>query len=176
MKEKLFSTRFFFLTGLILAAVFTRLIPHPPNFAPIAAIALFGGAYFTNKKIAFMVPFIALLLSDLVIGFYEGMWAIYFSFAMVVGIGFLLKNRISTGKVAVAAISSSLLFFIVTNFAVWMSGFLYPMNFSGLIMCYTAAIPFFHNTLIGDLVYTGALFGLYELARAKYPKLVEANA
>ena len=176
MKEKLFSARFFFLTGLILAAIFTRLVPHPPNFAPIAAIALFGGAYFNNKKIAFIVPFTALLLSDLIIGFYEGMWAIYLSFALVVGIGFLLKNRITAGNVAFAAVSSSILFFVLTNFAVWMSGFLYPMNFSGLIMCYTAAIPFFHNTLFGDLVYTGALFGLYELARVKYPKLVEANA
>ena len=175
MKEKLFSARFFFLTGLILAAVFTRLIPHPPNFAPIAAIALFGGAYFNNKKIAFIVPFAALFLSDLVIGFYEGMWAIYLSFAVVVGIGFLLKNRITTGKVAIAAVSSSILFFVVTNFAVWISGFLYPMNFTGLITCYTAAIPFFHNTLIGDLVYTGALFGLYALARVKYPKLIEVN-
>ncbi len=176
MKEKLFSTKFFFLTGLILAAVFSRLIPHPPNFAPIAAIALFGGAYFDNKKLAFIVPFIALLISDLVIGFYEGMWAIYLSFALVVGIGFMLRNRVNTGRVAIAAVSSSVLFFVVTNFAVWVSGFLYPMNFSGLVTCYTAAIPFFHNTLIGDLVYSGALFGLYALAKVKYPSLVETKA
>ncbi|HPI37752.1 MAG TPA: hypothetical protein PK397_07395 [Ignavibacteriaceae bacterium] len=176
MKEKLFSTKFFFLTGLILAAVFSRLIPHPPNFAPIAAIALFGGAYFDNKKLAFIVPFIALLISDLVIGFYDGMWAIYLSFALVVGIGFMLRNRVNTGRVAIAAVSSSVLFFVVTNFAVWVSGFLYPMNFSGLVTCYTAAIPFFHNTLIGDLVYSGALFGLYALAKVKYPSLVETKA
>ena len=171
MTDKLTSTRFLVLCGLVLFAAFARFIPHPPNFAPIAAMALFGGAYFNNKKLAFIIPFAALLFSDLVIGLYEGIWVVYLSFALVVLIGLTLKDRIKLGNVALASVTASAAFFVVTNFGVWASGILYPQTFSGFIACYTAAIPFFHNTLLGDLFYTGVLFGVFELAKAKLPAL-----
>ncbi|HPO55449.1 MAG: hypothetical protein RBR95_00800 [Ignavibacteriaceae bacterium] len=175
MTDKFSSTKFLVMCGLVLFAAFARFIPHPPNFAPIAAMALFGGAYFSNKKLAFIVPFAALFLSDLVIGLYEGIWVVYISFALVVLIGMTLKNRIKIGNVAVASITASAAFFVITNFGVWAMGILYPKTAEGLIACYTAAIPFFHNTLLGDLFYTGVLFGVYEVVKVKFPVLAEAK-
>jgi len=171
MTDKLISTRFLVLSALVLLAAFARFIPHPPNFAPIAAMALFGGAYFNNKKLAFIVPFAALFFSDLVIGLYNGIWVVYLSFALVVAIGLTLKGRIKLGNVALASVTASAAFFVVTNFGVWASGILYPQTYTGFVACYTAAIPFFQNTLLGDLFYTGLLFGVFELAKAKLPVL-----
>ena len=166
------NNKFLFIAGLVLFATISRFIPHPPNFAPIAAIALFSGTYFENKKIAFLLPFSALFLSDLFLGFYTGFWVVYFAFALIILFGFLLKKNIKFGTVLGAALLSSISFFVITNFGVWMSGMLYPMNLGGLIACYVAAIPFFQNSLIGDLVYTGVLFGAYEIVKAKLPVLV----
>lgn len=173
MKSKILNYRLFILIGIIAAAMFARLIPHPPNFTPIAAIALFGGAYFSSKKLAFIIPFAALFLSDLIIGFYSNMWAVYLSFALIVVIGFGLKNKKKITSIMFASVSASVLFFIITNFAVWLTGTMYPKSIEGLAGCFAAAIPFFHYTLFGDLFFVGLMFGIFEIAKAKYPALAK---
>lgn len=176
MNEMKLSPRFLILTALIVAAAIVRLLPHPPNFAPIAAMALFGGAYFNKKVFAFAIPLAALFLTDLFLGFHNTMWAVYLSFIIIVGLGMVMLKKKSVIKIILASVSASVLFFIVTNFAFWATDTLYPTTAAGLAACYTAAIPFFHNTLIGDLFFTGVMFGLFELAKAKFPELVRVKA
>lgn len=170
------SPRLLLLTGLILAAAIVRLLPHPPNFAPIAAMALFGGAYFNKKVFAFSIPLAALLFTDLFLGFHNTMWAVYMSFIVIVGLGMVMLKKKSVLRIILASVSASVLFFVVTNFAFWATDTLYPTTAAGLAACFTAAIPFFHNTLIGDLFFTGAMFGLFELAKVKFPELVRVKA
>ena len=148
---------------IILFGVVLRLIPHPPNVAPIAAMALFGGAYL-NKKYALVIPLIALFLSDIVIGFHSTMPFVYISFILIGLIGLKLQKRKSLQLILGITISSSVLFFIITNFGVWLSGGLYPQTLDGLIRCYYFALPFFRNTIIGDLIFVGLFFGSFELA------------
>jgi uncharacterized membrane protein len=155
---------------LILFAAFSRLIPHPMNFAPIAAIALFSGVYL-DRKYAFIIPLIALVLSDIFLGFYAYIYWVYGSFLLVALIGLWLRSRTEKsngGKKAAyifgTTLAASIVFFLVTNFGVWTSGMYYEMNFNGLVQCYTMAIPFFRNSLGGDLFYVTAMFGIYELA------------
>jgi hypothetical protein len=169
------TPRFLVLAGMILIAAFTRLIPHPPNFTAIGAMALFGGAYFSRKSLAFAVPLIAMFFSDMIIGFHQGMYAVYLSFIFIVMIGLTLKNKKKAGNVFLASVSASVLFFVITNFAQWLSYPLYSKDIAGLIACYVAAIPFFHYTLLGDLFFVGALFGLFELAKMKFPQLVKVK-
>jgi len=176
MNEMKLSPRFLILTALIVAAAIVRLLPHPPNFAPIAAMALFGGAYFNKKVFAFAIPLAALFLTDLFLGFHNTMWAVYLSFIIIVGLGMVMLKKKSVIKIILASVSASVMFFIVTNFAFWATDTLYPTTAAGLAACYTAAIPFFHNTLIGDLFFTGVMFGLFEMAKAKFPELVKVKA
>jgi hypothetical protein len=159
------------ITCLILAAAASRVIPHPPNFTPITAIALFGGAYFSKKWLAFLVPLSSLLLSNLVLGYGVGSYVVYASFALVVSIGLLLRRRRSGLAIGAAALASSVLFFLVTNFGVWFFDNMYPKTGAGLIMCYTAAIPFFKNAVLGNAFYTVVLFGGFALAQRYWPIL-----
>ncbi len=170
------TTRFWVLAGMVLIAAFTRLIPHPPNATAIGAIALFGGAYFNKKSIAFAVPLIAMFLSDLIIGFHPGMYAVYLSFVLIVMIGMMLKNKKKVVNIFLASVSASVLFFVITNFALWLTGILYPKTIAGLAECFIAAIPFFHYTLFGDLFFVGVLFGAFELVKVKFPQLAEIKA
>src|SRR5216683_6611776 len=167
--------RFMVLVFMILVAAASRLIPHPPNMASITAVALFAGAYLTDKRLAFIVPLAALILSDLILGFYSHMEIVYGSFALVVCMGFLLQKNRSALRVAGAAFISSILFFVFTNFGVWAFGSLYPKTVEGLIACYVAAIPFFQNTLLGDALYTAVLFGGFALAEKLFPILRERD-
>ncbi len=155
---------------LILVAAFSRLIPHPPNFTPLAAMALAGGVYL-DRRFALLVPLMALFLTDAILGFHNLMAFVYGSFLAIGLLGFWLRNHKKPVVVFGSALASSVLFFIVTNFGVWaMDGAtLYPKTLAGLIECYTLAIPFFRNTLLGDLVYTGALFGLFEVVNRFVP-------
>ncbi|OGY22704.1 MAG: hypothetical protein A2126_03860 [Candidatus Woykebacteria bacterium GWB1_45_5] len=148
---------------IIFVAATLRLIPHPPNFAPIAAMALFGGSYL-DRSYALLIPIIALFLSDLIIGFYSPlvMISVYSSFILAGLIGLWLKKRKSPRTVVLAATASSVLFFLITNFAVWLGGW-YPRSLAGLMESYTLALPFFRNTILGDLFYTGVFFSGYEL-------------
>jgi|SRR5438270_3419421 len=158
------------LSAIVLAAAL-RLVPHPPNFTPIGAMALFSGAYLGRRSLAFVAPLGALLLSDLVLGFYHGQLTVYFSVALVVVIGMAALRRVSPVRVGVAAIASSVLFFIITNFGMWMFSGIYPRTVAGLSACYVAAIPFFQNTLAGDLFYATLLFGGFRIAELMMPRL-----
>lgn len=163
--------RYFFTFSLIVLAALSRLLPHLPNVAPIAAMALFGGVYL-DKKHTFVVPLAALLISDYFIGFYSGMVWVYACFVAIGFIGLWLRNHRTIGATIGGAIAGSVLFFIVTNFGVWMgSTVTYPHTVAGLAECYIAAIPFFRNTLLGDLTYVGLMFGAFELAKKFVPAL-----
>ena len=167
--------RFTVLAGMILSAAVSRLIPHPPNFTPLAAIALFGGAQFADRRTAFAVPLAGLVLSDCVLGFHWLSPVVYGAFALIVCLGILLRRRLSPAAIGGAALSSAVVFFILTNFAVWATGGLYPTTLAGLGHCYIAAIPFFRNTLAGDLVYSALLFGGMALAEKRFTTLRDAG-
>ena len=176
MNSNNLTLRFWIVTIMIVAAAFTRLIPHPPNFTAVGAIALFGGAYFSEKKFAFIVPMLAMLLSDLIIGFHNGMSSVYVSFVIIVGIGIMLSRNIKFTNVVAASLLSSVIFFILTNFQMWIQSPLYAKNISGLAACYVAAIPFFHHTVLSDLFFVGALFGIFAAIQIKFPKLAKIKA
>jgi len=163
--------RFVAITCLILFATASRVIPHPPNFTPVTAIALFGGAYFSKRWLAFFIPLSSLLLSNLVLGYGVGSYVVYASFALVVSIGLLLRRHRSALAIGVAALGSSVLFFVITNLGVWLFDNMYPKTAAGLIMCYTAAIPFFKNAVLGNAFYTVLLFGGFALAQRHWPVL-----
>jgi hypothetical protein len=152
----------------ILLAAGLRLIPHAPNFAPITAMALFG-ACFLDKKYALVFPLVAMLLSDIFLGFHQVMFWVYGSFILIGFLGMWLKNHKTTKNVILISLSSSILFFIITNFGVWLGPW-YAHNLNGLTSCYVLAIPFFRNTLIGDLFYTGVFFGAYNLFVLNYKR------
>ncbi len=153
-------------------AVILRLLPHPANMAPIAAMALFGGAYL-NKRYALLVPLVALFISDIFLGFHQSMVAVYFSFFLTGGIGLYLARHKTPITVIMASLLSSVLFFLITNYNFWYTYSLYPKTLAGLLESYTAALPFFRNTLIGDLLYTGIFFGAYEGIKMliRYPRI-----
>ncbi|MFA6468655.1 MAG: DUF6580 family putative transport protein [Bacteroidota bacterium] len=169
-KKKLFLG-----TVLILGAAFSRLIPHPMNFAPITAIALFGGMYF-DKRFAPVLPLAALIISDYFLGFYEGIAWVYSGFLIVSFLGMFASSKKSFAVIAGSTFAGSILFFLVTNFGVWQSGFLYPLTMNGLVECYIAALPFFRNALAGDLFYAAVLFGSYELAVKYAPAIAGQKA
>jgi hypothetical protein len=160
------------LTAVVAAAAL-RLVPHPPNFTPIGAMALFSGAYLTRRGLAFAVPLAAMLLSDAVLGFHSGMPFVYGSVALIVLIGWLGLKRVSSLRVVGAALVSSGLFFVVTNFGTWAVSGMYPLTPAGLTACYVAAIPFFQNTVVGDLFYSGVLFGGFALLERAIPAIRE---
>ena len=139
------KTRLLALLAAIFAAAAMRLVPHPPNFSPIAAMALFSGAFLPKRALAFVAPFAALLLSDLVLGFYAGMNFVYLSFALTVLIGWALASHKTPLRIGAAVVAGSVLFFILTNFGMWLFSGFYPRTTDGLVACYAAAIPFFQS-------------------------------
>jgi len=161
------SVRFATLICMTMATAATRLLPHPPNLTPIAAMALFGGAHFASPLAAFAVPLSAMVVSDVLLGFGldRVMPFVYGSFVFTVWLGRWLRGRRSPLAIALAAVSASLVFFVVTNLGVWLAGDLYSRTLDGLVICYIAAIPFFGNTLAGDAFYTVVLFGGFALGQ-----------
>jgi hypothetical protein len=168
------------LVFLLVAGV-TRALPHPPNFAPIAAMALFGGAYLTNRRLALLLPLVAMMFSDLLLeglyqlnlreysGLHNTMFFVYGSMIAISGIGMLLKNRVKPIPLVAASLSASVLFFLITNFGVYASG-LYGTEVTGLLATYVLGIPFFGPTALGDLFFTGVLFGGFELLKSRVPE------
>ncbi len=154
---------------IIVIAVCLRLLPHLPNVAPIGAMALFGGAYL-NKKYALIIPLVAMFISDIFLGFHATMPFVYGSFLIIGLVGMWLKKRKSIQTIIGASLFSSFLFFVVTNFGVWIVGDLYPKTLSGFVKCYIYALPFFRNTIIGDLFYVGLFFASYELILSLFLK------
>ena len=150
----------------IIVCVIARILPHPANFTPLIAVALFGGVYLTKKQ-AYIVPIIAMLVSDFFIGFdsLPMRISVYGSILFGVLLGFWIKKNKSVGSVISASLLSSIIFFTITNFSVWAYGTMYTKSLSGLINCYIMAIPFFKNTLLGDLFYSGVFFGGYEFVK-----------
>jgi hypothetical protein len=165
------TPRLIVLLSAIVTAAALRLVPHPPNFTPIGAMALFSGAYLGRRGMAFVAPLAAMLLSDAVIGFYWGMQYTYVAVALIVLIGWAVQSRVTLLRVGTAAIASSSLFFVVSNFGTWLSSGMYPHTLAGLAACYVAAIPFFQNTVAGDLFYAGILFGGFALLERAIPTL-----
>jgi hypothetical protein len=164
-------TRLIALLLAIAAAAALRLVPHPPNFSPIDAMALFSGAYIGRRVLAFAAPVAALLLSDLVLGFYSGMLFQYGAVVVIVLLGVIALSRVTVLRLAGTALVGSALFFVISNFGVWAVSGMYAHSLAGLGACYVAAIPFFQNTLAGDLFYTMLLFGGFALAEQFVPRL-----
>ena len=167
------NTRLITLSLIIFSIAMFRLLPHPPNVSPVAAMALFGGAYFSDKRIAFLVPFLALLLSDFMLGLHDTMVYVYAGFALTVVIGFWLKTNMNIGRITLAVVGSSILFFIISNFGAWFTSGLYPMTLDGLMQAYVAAIPFFQNSLLGNLVFTALLFAGFAVLKRNVSVLAE---
>ena len=170
------------LTGLIVVAALTRLLPHPPNFSPVEAIALFGGAYFASRRWALLVPLAAMFLSDLALGLMHGgiyhayfasagFWLVYLCIAASAVLGFGLRGRVGGARVLGYSLAGSLLFFLVTNFGAWLGAPMYPQNAAGLAAAYVAGLPFFQWTVLGTLFYAALLFGGFALLRARVPAL-----
>ena len=177
MKSTFMNSRFLLLTVMIVLAALSRLLTnqlHLWNFTPIAAIAVFGAAHFTDKRMAFLIPVVAMLITDAIIGFHPGMWDVYLTLLLITFMGFSLRNNIKVVPIVAVSLLSSLLFFTITNFAVWMGSGYYPLDWSGLTTCFAAGIPFFGNTVAGDLFYCGVLFGGYELICKLRPDLAKA--
>ncbi len=160
---------------LIVFVVAGRLVPHAANITPVAALALFAGATAWQAQsararlLAGLAPIVALLISDAFIGFYtwEVMVAVYVSFAVSFGIGLLVHRHYKLSTIAAASVAGSIIFYLATNAAVWAFTPMYTKNLTGLLESYILALPFFRNSLVGDLLYTGVLFGAYELAMSK---------
>jgi len=178
------NKRFLVISGFILIAALSRVLPHPYNFAPMGAMSLFGAAYFTDKKFSFLLPLFAFFVSDLLVNnllyasFYDGFvfltpgfYWMYGSIALIVLAGMLILKKVNLKTVVAGSLSASIIFFLVTNFGAWLGSPMYPQSLSGLMMSYSAGIPFFHYTIAGDLIYSGVMFGAFEYARRKVPTL-----
>jgi hypothetical protein len=181
------NVRFSVLVGLIVLAAFSRMIPHMPNFSPLGAIGLFGAAYFNKKWQAFLIPLTAIWLSDLFInniiygqfqtGFvwlYDGFYWQYGSYALITLAGFFIFKKVNVSRILVGTLISTTIFFLVTNFGCFPNNPIYTQDFSGLITCYAAGIPFIKGTLFGDLCYSGLLFGSFVLLQQRFSVLKPA--
>jgi hypothetical protein len=167
--------RFTVLIGMVLAATAARLIPHPPDFSPAGALALFGGATFASKRAAFLVPLTAMFLSDLILGFYAITPVVYGIFALITCLGIWIREKQTVWRLAGASMAAAVLFFTATNFGFWALGNWYPKTLAGLVECYAAAIPFFRNTLWSNLFYSAVLFGGLRLAERRWRWLAEGS-
>ena len=165
------NARLTVLISAILAAATLRLVPHPPNFSPIDAMALFSGAYLGRRWVAFVAPLAALLLSDVVLGFYHGMATVYATVALIIMIGWWVSSRRTALRIGTGSLVGSVVFFMITNFGMWLFSGFYPVTYAELVACYTAAIPFFQNTIAGDLFYAVLLFGGFRIAELMLPQL-----
>ncbi len=178
------NIQIFTIILFIIVGCMSRIIPHTPNFTPIGAICLFGASHFTKKSYAFFVPIFIIFLSDLFINnfiyvnesfifLYKGFYWQYISYLLIILLSMItLKRKISFLNIGISSISSSFIFFIITNFGVWFSSGLYSFNFIGLISCYVNALPFYFNTLISFLLYSYLLIGSFYLLQKKY-KLIK---
>jgi hypothetical protein len=182
MMNKMSSKHYSFLAVLVLFTVLSRIIPHPPNFTAVGAVALFGAAQLKHKWQAFLLPLVALYISDLFINnviyaeYYNNfVWKIspfvYVAFLLIMGIGWLLRGRVKIGSVLGASLSASVIFFLLTNAASWQVDPMYTKDISGLLTAYVAGLPFFWSTVAGDLFYCGVLFGGYAWLAQQYPAL-----
>ncbi len=184
LDSKTLSPRFWVLTALILAAAFSRLLPHLPNFSSLGATALFGAAYFSKRWQAFFIPLAATFLSDLVlnnvvygayttgfVAFYPGAGWQYAAYALIVLAGLAIFRSVKLQTILAGALSATVIFFLVSNFGAFLSNPVYPKTFGGLLTAYAAGLPFAQGTLLGDLFYNGVLFGAFAIMKARIPQL-----
>lgn len=161
---------------VIIIAALMRLVPHPANVAPIGAMALFSGSYLP-KKYALIIPLAAMIISDFFLGFHSTIMWVYGSFLLIGLLGMQLRNKANAGNVFLATAASSLLFYFVTNFGVWISTEMYPKTWEGLLQCYVMGLPFLRNTVIGDGLYSAVLFGgYYIVSRSIKPKFIVSSS
>jgi len=147
--------------SLIIAGILLRLVPHAPNFTPVAAIALFSGTYL-KKKYAFIVPLVLMVISDLIIGLHDVFIFTWGGFILITLLGLWLKRHKSILGILSTSFVSSFLFYVISNFGVWLAGW-YPHNLKGLIVCYIMALPFLRSFTLATLFYAAIFFGIYEL-------------
>ncbi len=147
--------------SFLIFGIFSRLIIHIDNFTPVLAVALFSGTYF-SKRYAILLPLCLMIISDFFIGFHNTILFTWGAVALIAPLGFWIRQRKSSVRILNSAILSGLIFFVVTNFGVWLAGDLYPLTFNGLRECFVMAIPFFRMTLLSTLLYTPLIFGAYE--------------
>jgi hypothetical protein len=164
---------------LVVLGVVCRVTPHPWNFAPVGAIALFAGATFANRRAAILVPLIAMFIGDTLLelltghGYHSLMPVLYATYALIAVLGMLLRERRNSPlHIAGAAITGATIFFVISNFAVWPMSTIYPKTFEGLVACYVAAIPFFERTLTSDLLFSAIFFGIYTIAERTFAPAV----
>lgn len=158
------------VTLIVLAAVL-RIVPHPWNLTPVGAIALFSGAMFRKRWIAFLLPLASLFAGDIFVGFHKLMFVVYASFAISVAIGRWLTEKRSVARIGGAVFLGALQFFAVTNFGMWAVGGFYPRTAAGLVNCFVAGVPYFWNTLSGDAVFACVLFGGFAFAERILPAM-----
>ena len=188
MNSNKISLKTITLVGLIILAAFSRIIPHMPNFSPLGAIGVFGVAHFSKKWLGILIPITATWLSDLFINnviyakyttsfvwFYDGFYWQYGSYILIAIAAIFIVKKVNVQNVFAGALASSAIFFLVSNFGVWISSTSYPHTFSGLMTCYAAGIPFIKGTILGDLFYAAILFGSYAFAQYKVPALAVAK-
>ncbi len=171
-----FNLRLLSIIGIIVFAIVMRFLPLPVNFSPIGALALFAGFTITNRLGAFALPMVAMLLTDLVIGLHDLMWVVYATFAVIVAVGIFLRDQKGALPKVAGALLASVLFFVVTNFAVWATSGMYPLTQEGLVSCYLAAVPFFKNQVAGDLVFAAVLFTGWAYLEKTVPALATARS
>jgi uncharacterized protein DUF6580 len=159
------------IVALIVLAAVLRIVPHPWNLTPVGAMALFSGAMFRNRWMAFLLPLASLFAGDVFVGFHKLMLVVYASFAVSVTIGRWLAEKRSIARIGEAVFLGALQFFVVTNFAVWAVGGFYPKTAAGLMNCFVAGVPFFWNTLAGDTLYACVLFGGFAFAERMLPAI-----
>jgi hypothetical protein len=162
------------ITTLILLAAALRIAPHPWNFTPLGAMALFSGAMLRGRRMAFVLPLVALFAGDLFIGFHKLMPVVYASFFLSVIIGRFVSEKRSIVRIGGATLVGAVQFFLLTNLAVWAFEDTYPHTLTGLGACYLAGLPFFWNTLAGDALYVALFFGGFALAERLVPDLRRA--
>ena len=155
--------------ALVVFGVVMRLLPHPANLAPVGAIALFAGAILP-RKLAWWLPLGIMVISDLILGMYSGILFTWAGFLLVTLFGTTLRGQSNWLRVPFGALGASVIFFIVSNFGVWLQGNMYALNWSGFVLCYEMALPFFRNTFIGDLMYSAIFFSVYALAVRYVPQ------
>ena len=186
------NVRWGLVAAVVIILALSRFLPHTLsfslfNFSPLGGIALFSAAYFNRKYMAYLLPMVVLWLTNLLLDnlffaqYYNGFaWfanpEVYFAFLLIVLMGSGLLNKRTVPRVGIAAVSASIIFFVVTNFYAWFNTDLYPKSQEGLIACYVAAIPFYWNTLASDIFYSVVLFGGFELVKRQYPMWVLSKA
>lgn len=172
MHKPTIDARVLTILAIILFAALARLLPHPPNVTPLAAMALFAGSYLADRRLAFVVPFVALFLSDLLLGFHATMPFVYAGFVLTVLLGMkVIGSRRGAMRVGAATVASSLVFYAITNFGVWATQTLYPHTVEGLVAAYVAGLPFLRNALAGDLFFVAVIFSGFAIAARGIPVL-----